>query len=77
MSEISVLAKEVLCSIAIIPCNLEELIERDFLKRRGGVDQYTACTLLNMNQKYWFEDKNGIFHIYKKYRDDVKEHIFK
>ena len=34
MSELSEIAEDILCSIAVIPCTLEELIERDFLKNR-------------------------------------------
>lgn len=32
MSELSEISEDILCSIAVIPCTLEELIERDFLK---------------------------------------------
>lgn len=76
MQSLKEMSQDILCSIAIIPCDLEELIERDFLKKLGGVDQHFAWSLLNMHSKYWYEDKNGVFHIHKKYRDDVKEHVF-
>ncbi len=76
MSELSELAEDILCSIAVIPCTLEELIERDFLKKLGGVDQYSAWTLLNMKQKYWYEDRHSIFRIHKEFLEDARNHIF-
>lgn len=76
MNSLNEMSQDMLCSIAVIPCTLEDLIERDFLKKLGGVDQRFAWSLLNMNSKYWYEDKNDILRIHKKYRDDIKEHIF-
>lgn len=76
MSELSELAEDILCSIAVIPCTLEKLIERDFLKKLGGVVQHTAWTLLNMKQKYWYEDRHDIFRIRKEFIEDVRNHIF-
>lgn len=71
-------AKEILVSIATIPASLEQLTQRDFLKAYGGFDEYAVWIFMNLGNlsKYWYEDKHGVFHIRKEFRDDVKEHIF-
>ena len=68
MGELTDITKDILCSIAIIPCTLQELMEREFLKSNGGFDEYYTYMFLNAEwgRKYWYEDRNGVFHIYAK-----------
>lgn len=77
MSELSELAEDMLCSLAIQPCDLYDLIRRDFLAKLGGMDERTAWAFLLMKRKYWYEDRDGLIRVKKKYLEDAKNHIFK
>lgn len=65
MSDIIQLQKDIVSSIYTIPCTLEELVKRDFLKNRSeiGIDR----VLMVMENKNWIYFRSGKYHAYKKF----------
>jgi hypothetical protein len=51
---------------------LKEFIQ----KNHCGMDERFAWGLLNARSEYWYEDKNGVFHIYASKKKEVLSDTF-
>lgn len=71
------LAKLMIKSLAYEPATLEDLIKREFIqKSHNAMDERFAWSLLQSLSDYWYEDKNGLFHVYASKKNKVLSDSF-